>query len=164
MLDISIGTVVWSTIAFLVVAFILAKFAWKPILASIKEREDSIDQSLKSAERARKEMSELKSDNEELLKQARLERDTLLKEARGTKDQIIAEAKEKANSEYSRIVNSAKEAIHNEKMAALVEIKNQVATLSLEIAEKLLREKFADPAQQKQLIDKYIEEAKVNMN
>jgi F-type H+-transporting ATPase subunit b len=164
MLDISLGTVVWSSIAFLAVAFILAKFAWKPILASIKEREDSIDQSLKAAEKARLEMSELKADNEELLKEARLERDALLKDARTTKDRIIQEAKEKANDEYSRILNAAKEAIHNEKMAAIVEVKNQVATLSLEIAEKLIREKFSSPEEQKKLIDTYIAEADTKLN
>jgi len=162
MLDVSIGTVIWSTIAFLAVAFILAKFAWKPILASIKEREDSIDSSLKAAEKARQEMSQLQSDNEALLKEARSERDSMLKEARVVKDRIIGEAKEKAESEYEKIVHSAKDAIHNEKMAALTEIKNQVSTLSLEIAEKLLREKLESSDEQKKLIEKYIGEAKLN--
>ncbi len=164
MLDVNWGTLIWTTIAFLTVVFILGKFAWKPILAAIKEREESIDASLKSAEQARNEMSALKADNEELLKQARLERDTMLKEARETKEKIVNEAKEKANDEYSRILNSAKEAIHNEKMAAIVEIQNEVATLSLQIAEKLLRQKLSSPDEQKKLIDKYIEESKANMN
>lgn len=162
MLDVSIGTVFWSTLAFLAVAFILAKFAWKPILASIKEREESIDSSLKAAEKARHDMSQLQADNEALLKEARLERDTMLKEARGVKDRIIGEAKEKASAEYDKIVNSAKNAIHNEKMAALTEIKNQVSTLSLEIAEKLLRDKLESSDEQKKLIEKYISEAKLN--
>lgn len=162
MLDVSIGTVFWSSIAFLAVAFILAKFAWKPILASIKEREDSIDSSLKAAEKARKEMSQLQSDNEALLKEARLERDAMLKEARDMKDKIIAEAKEKADSRYDEIVNAAKGAIQNEKMAALTEIKNQVSTLSLEIAEKLVRQKLESSEEQKKLIDQYLSEAKLN--
>lgn len=162
MLDISIGTVVWSSIAFLVVAFILAKFAWKPILASLKEREESIDQSLKSAERARNEMAALKADNEELLKQARLERDAMLKDARDTRERLMSEAKEKAQEEYGRIVESAKETIRNEKMAALVDIKNQVASLSLEIGVKLIKDKLDTNEEQKKLIDKYIDEAKLN--
>lgn len=162
MLDISIGTVVWSSIAFLVVAFILAKFAWKPILASLKEREDSIEHSLKSAEKARNEMAALKADNEELLKQARLERDAMLKDARDTRERLMSEAKEKAQEEYARIVESAKETIRNEKMAALVDIKNQVASLSLEIGVKLIKDKLDTDEEQKKLIDKYIEEAKLN--
>jgi len=162
MLEISIGTVLWSTIAFLVVAFILAKFAWKPILSSIKEREDSIDQSLKSAEKARNEMAALKADNEELLKQARLERDAMLKEARDTRERLMGEAREKAQAEYARIVESAKETIRNEKMAALVDIKNQVASLSLEIGVKLIKDKLDTNEEQKKLIDKYIDEAKLN--
>ncbi len=164
MLEVSIGTVLWSTIAFLAVAFILGKFAWKPILAAIKERESTIEESLKAAKEARNQMAALKADNEELLKQARLERDALLKEARDIKNRLMEEAKVKGNDEYNRIVQSARETINNEKMAAITELRNKVATLSLELAEMLLRDKFSSGAEQKKLIDKYIEDANTKLN
>jgi F-type H+-transporting ATPase subunit b len=162
MLEVSWGTVLWTTIAFLIVAFILAKLAWKPILASIREREDSIDDALKSADKAREELANLKSSNEELIKEARAERDNLLKEARVTREKIITEAKEKAEAEYSKIVGSAKEDIRNEKMAAITELKKQVADLSIHIAEKVLREELGESEKQKEMIDRYLEEAKLN--
>ncbi len=162
MLSVSIGTVIWSTIAFLVVAFILTKMAWKPILASIKEREESIDEAIKSAEKAREEMSNLKASNENLLKEARMERDAMIKDARETKDKIMADAKGRAEEEYSRIVNSAKDAIRSEKIAAITEIKNQVASLSIEIAEQVIRQELKSDDKQKELIDKYLQEAKLN--
>jgi F-type H+-transporting ATPase subunit b len=162
MTDVSVGTVLWSSIAFIVVAFILAKFAWKPILASIKEREDSIDNALKAADKAREEMQKLQASNEDLLRQARLERDSMLKEARDTKDRIVGEAKQKAEEEYARILNSAREAIQTEKMAALTEIKTQVAALSIDIAERVLREELKSDERQKAIIDKYLQEAKLN--
>jgi len=162
MLEVSWGTVLWTSIAFLIVAFILAKMAWKPILASIREREDSIDDALKSAEKAREELANLKSSNEELIKEARVERDTLLKEARTTRDKIISEAKEKAEAEYDKILGSAKEDIRNEKMAAITELKKQVADLSIHIAEKVIREELSSEDKQKKLIDRYLQEAKLN--
>ncbi|MCH2214196.1 MAG: F0F1 ATP synthase subunit B [Flavobacteriales bacterium] len=162
MLSVSIGTVLWSSIAFLIVVFILAKMAWKPILASIKEREDSIDDALKSAEKAREDLSNLQSSNEELLKEARAERDAMLKEARATKDKIVSDAKERAEAEYSKIVSSAKEDIRNEKLAAITELKHQVADLSIHIAEKIIREELTADEKQQALINKYLEEAKLN--
>ncbi|MCA1763618.1 MAG: F0F1 ATP synthase subunit B [Cryomorphaceae bacterium] len=162
MLSVSFGTVIWSTIAFLLVAFILAKFAWKPILASIREREDSIDDALNSAKKAREEMSNLQASNENLLKEARLERDSMLKDARQTKDKIIAEAKAKAEGEYDKIVASARDTINTEKQAAITEIKHQVANLSIEIAEKVIREELKSTDKQKELIEKYISESKLN--
>lgn len=162
MLSVSIGTVVWSSIAFLVVVFLLAKLAWKPILASIREREDSIDDALKSASKAREEMANLTKSNEALLNEARAERDGMLKDARGTKDQIIAEAKDRAEVEYNKILSSTKDAIRQEKSAAIAEIKEQVATLSIEIAERVIREELKSDEKQKQLIDKYLQEAKLN--
>jgi len=162
MLSVSLGTVVWSSIAFLVVVFLLAKLAWKPILASIREREDSIDDALKSASKAREEMANLTRSNEALLNEARAERDGMLKDARGTKDQIIAEAKERAEVEYNKILTSAKDAIRQEKASAIAEIKEQVATLSIEIAERVIREELKSDEKQKQLIDKYLQEAKLN--
>src|SRR5690606_18609686 len=162
MLSVSIGTVVWSSIAFLVVVFLLAKLAWKPILASIREREDSIDDALKSASKAREEMANLTRSNEALLNEARAERDGMLKDARSTKDQIISEAKDRADVEYNKILSSAKDAIRQEKAAAISEIKEQVATLSIEIAERVIREELKSDEKQKQLIDKYLQEAKLN--
>ncbi|MEM9050503.1 MAG: F0F1 ATP synthase subunit B, partial [Bacteroidota bacterium] len=143
MLSVSIGTVLWSSIAFIIVVLILAKMAWKPILASIKEREDSIDDALKSAEKARAELASLQSSNEELLKEARAERDTMLKEARATKDKIVSDAKAKAEAEYAKILASAKEDIRNEKLAAITELKHQVADLTIHIAEKVIREELS---------------------
>lgn len=162
MLSVSLGTVLWTTIAFVIVVLILAKLAWKPILASIRDREDSIEDALKSAEKARHELANLQSSNEELLKEARLERDTMLKDARSTKDRIISEAKEKAESEYSKILSSAKEDIRNEKLAAIAELKNQVADLSVTIAEKVIREELTADQKQKELINRYLEEAKLS--
>jgi F-type H+-transporting ATPase subunit b len=162
MLSVSVGTVVWSSISFIIVVFILAKMAWKPILASIREREDSIDDALKSAEKARQELANLQSSNEELLKEARLERDSMLKDARSTKDKIISEAKEKAEAEYGKILSSAKEDIRTEKLAAITELKKQVAELSIHIAEKVIRQELSADQKQKDLIDKYLEEAKMN--
>ncbi len=162
MLSVSLGTVIWSSIAFIIVALILAKMAWKPILASIREREDSIDDALKSATKAREEMANLKNSNQALLNEARAERDALLRDARETKDSIISEAKDKATEEYNKILASAKDAIRQEKSAAISEIKNQVASLSIEIAEKVIREELKSDEKQKQLIDKYLQEAKLN--
>ncbi len=162
MLSVSFGTVIWSTIAFLVVAFILAKMAWKPILASIKERENSIDDAIKSAEKAREEMANLQASNENLIKEARIERDSMMKEARDMKDKMLAEAKDRADAEYSKIVASAKDAIRAEKIGAISEIKNQVANLSLEIAEQVIRQELKSDDKQKELINKYLQEAKLN--
>ncbi len=162
MTDVSVGTVIWSSVAFLIVLFILAKFAWKPILAAIREREESIDEALKSVQTARAEMQNLQASNEELLRQARLERELMLKEARDAKERIVNESKQRADDEYTRILNSAREAIHTEKMAALTEIKTEIATLSIEIAEKLLRAELQSDTKQKALIEKYLEEAKLN--
>lgn len=162
MLSVSFGTVIWSTIAFLVVAFILAKMAWKPILASIKDRENSIDEAIKSAEKAREEMANLHASNEALLKEARIERDALMKDAHETKETMLAEAKERAEAEYGKIVASAKDTIRGEKAAAIAEIKNQVASLSLEIAEQVIRQELKSDDKQKELINKYLQEAKLN--
>lgn len=162
MLSVSVGTVIWSSIAFLVVAFILGKLAWKPILASIKERENSIEDAIKSAEKAREEMASLQASNENLLKEAREERDAMMKDAREMKDKMLADAKERADAEYTKIVASAKDAIRAEKMGAISEIKNQVANLSLEIAEQVIRQELSSQDKQKELIDKYLQEAKLN--
>ena len=146
------------TIAFLVVLFIFKKFAWKPILKALKDREDFIEESLQEAEKVKKEMQDLKSSNEKLLVEARAERDSLLKEARETKDAIVNEAKEKAGVEGEKMIAAARQAINNEKMSALTELKNEVGKLSLEIAEKLMRSEMEDSKKQNDLVEKLLNE------
>ena len=158
----SFGLVFWMLVSFLTVLFILGKFAWKPILKSLKERETSIEDALRSADKAREAMENLKADNEKLLNEARAERERMLREARDTKDSIINEAKGKASAEANRLLTQAREAINNEKQAAITELKNQVATLSIEIAEKILREQLKDSEKQKQLAEKYLKEVKLS--
>ena len=156
------GLVVWSTVSFLIVLFLLTKFAWKPILASLKEREVSIETALSAAEKAKQEMAALTADNEKLLQQAKIERDAILKEAREAKDSIIAEAKNKATTEANKLVAAARDAINNEKMAAVTELKNQAAGLAIEISEKFLRSKLKDEEKQKVLMGELIEEISAN--
>jgi len=133
-----VGLIFWQTIVFLVLMLILAKFAWKPILGAVRTREESINEALASAEDARKEMQNLKADNEKLLQEARAERDEILKEARQLKEKMISEAEGDAQKKADNIVAKAKESIEMEKRAAMADIKNQVATLSIEIAEKVI--------------------------
>jgi F-type H+-transporting ATPase subunit b len=157
-----IGLVFWTSVVFVILILLLSKFAWKPILSAIKEREENIDKALKSADRARSEIKDLQNANERLLNEARSERDSMLKEAREIKEKMIAEAKDKANSEAERILTSARETITNEKNAAVAEIKAQVATLSVEIAEKILRSELTAESKQKALANNLLEEAKLN--
>jgi len=156
------GLIFWMTLAFLIVLFVLTKYAWKPILASLKEREDSIEDALQAAEEAKKEMAALKAKNEELLKQAREERDAMLADARKIKEQIIGEAREKANKEAGIIVENAREQINSEKQAALVELKNLIATYSIEIAEKVLKQELSDAKKQQAYVDKLLKETQLN--
>jgi F-type H+-transporting ATPase subunit b len=158
----AIGTIFWTTLIFLVFFLILKKYAWKPILSAVKEREEIIKGSLESAEKARKEMLKLKSDNEAILRKAREEREELLKDARETGDKIIAEAKSKASEEAGKLVEKARTGIEREKAKALAEINDQVAYLSVEIASKLLREKLSDDEKQNRLIEKYLKEIDLN--
>src|SRR5258705_7393285 len=158
----ALGLVFWMLVSFLIVLLILGKFAWKPILKALKERETSIEDALRSADKAREAMENLKTDNEKLLSEARAERERMLREARDTKDAIINEAKGKATTEANRLLQMAREAINNEKQAAITELKNQVAMLSIEIAEKILREQLKDSAKQKELAEKYLKEVKMN--
>ncbi len=157
-----IGLIFWMTLSFGILFFILAKFAWKPIMATLREREQSIDEALQQAIATKEEMKALQFSNEQLLKEAKEERDTILKDARHIRDGILEEAKNKANQEYNRILESAKESIHYEKMNAITELKNQIATLSIEIAEKLLKEELSDKAKQKVLIDKMMDNVNFN--
>jgi len=157
-----IGMIFWSTLFFLVLLFFLGKFAWPAILSAVKARNESIRRALDAAEKAKKEMAQLRADNEKILAEAKAERDALLKEAKVVKDKLIADAKEKASEEAKKLVQGAKEAIRNEKAAALNEMKEQMATLSVDIAEKILRLKLDDSKAQKELVDKLINEADLN--
>jgi F-type H+-transporting ATPase subunit b len=157
-----IGLLFWMTLSFGLLLFVLGKFAWKPIMKAIHEREESIETALNSAEKAREDMMALKSDNELLLKQAKEERDAMLREARKLKEGILEEARSKANEEGRRIIDAARESIQFEKMAALTELKNQVAVLSIEIAEKVLEQELADKGKQQQFTEKLIDKIKLS--
>jgi F-type H+-transporting ATPase subunit b len=157
-----IGLIFWTSVVFILLVGILGKFAWKPILSAIKTREQSITEALASAENAKAEMKELQAGNEKILAEARAERDALLKDARDTKDSIINEAKSKAKSEADRILASAREQITNEKNAAITELKNQVATLSIEIAEKILRSELSSDDKQKALVNTLMKDVNLN--
>lgn len=152
----------WTTIIFIVFFFLMAKFAWKPILGAVKSREESINNALASAEAARREMQNLTADNERILQEARLERDALLKEAREMKEQIIADSKKEAQEQGLKMIEQAKNAIQIEKNAAMADLKSQVSTLSLEIAEKLLKEELSNKDSQAKLVEKMLGDVKLN--
>jgi len=156
------GLVIWMTLTFLTVLFLLSKFAWKPILKMISEREKTIEDALLSAEKAKNEMARLTASNEALLREAQAERDIMLKAARETKDQIINEARSRATIEAERLIAMARESINNEKMAAVTELKNQVAHLSLLVAEKLVKEQLSSNEKQMELANTLISELKLN--
>ncbi len=158
----SIGLVFWSTLAFGILFFFLGKFAWKPIMKTLQEREDSIDEALKSAEIARLQLETLKTDNQRLLNEARVERDKMLKEASEIKDQILAKAKSDAKSEGDKMIMSAKEAIENEKVNAMNQLKTQVAILTVDLAEKILRKKMEDRSQQESFINENLKNITLN--
>jgi F-type H+-transporting ATPase subunit b len=157
-----LGLMFWMLVTFIIVLFLLKKFAWKPILGMLKNREQSIEDALSRAEKARAEIKEMHADNERILVEARVERDKLLKESRETKEVIISEAKTKAKVEADRLVNIARETINNEKMAAITELKNQVAALSIEIAEKILKEHLSKDENQKTLVNNYMKDVNLN--
>ena len=145
------GLIIWMSVTFLTVLFLMAKFAWKPILKMIKDREHSIEEALASAEKAKAEIAE-----------GRMEPDRLMKEAREIKEAIIAEAKSKAQAEAEKIMATARETIKNEKMAAITELKNQVAQLSIDIAENILKQELAGEDKQKALINTLLQDIKMN--
>lgn len=157
-----LGLLFWTLLAFLAVFFILAKFAWPAIVKGLKEREQSIADSLATAEKVKAEMAQLKSENEALLAKAREERAQLLKEARETKDKIVNDAKEQAKIEANRIVAEAQAAIQTQKMAAITDVKNQVGTLVIEVAEKVLRRELNNKADQESYIRQLTNEVKMN--
>jgi F-type H+-transporting ATPase subunit b len=158
----SIGLIVWSSIVFLTLFFILAKFAWKPVMAAIKEREQFIDDALNKAELAKQEMARLTAQNEDLMKQARSERDEILKEAKMLKDNIVNEAKTQAQTEGAKLIEKARIEIENQKKAALAELKGQVSTLSLDIAERVLRSQLDDKAKQQDLVASLLKDVELN--
>lgn len=151
-----IGLTFWMVLVFGLLLFLLKKFAWKPILSALKERENSIEEALKSAEAAKDQLSKLKSDNEALYKQAREERDQLLKEAKVMKETIISDAKKSAEEEGKRLIQAASEEINKQKAVAIAELKGQVASMSIAIAEKLIGNQLADNDQQKTIITSHI--------
>jgi F-type H+-transporting ATPase subunit b len=156
------GLIIWTTIIFTLLLIVLKKFAWKPILSAVDERNKSIEDALKSADKAKKEMALLNADNERILAEARIERDILLKEAREMKDKIVSDAKDQANTEADKILLSAKEQINNEKLKAITELKNQVADMSIDIAEKILRSELSDVNKQKELVAQVLKSNELN--
>jgi F-type H+-transporting ATPase subunit b len=157
-----VGLIFWQVVVFLLLFVLLGKMAWKPILNSLKEREHSIQQALDTAEKARHEMSQLKSENEKLLQQAREERDRILREAREVSARMRDEAQHEAKKAADKIVEEARAAINIEKLAAMKDVKIQVAMFSLEIAEKLMRKNLSGDKAQKELVDTYVKDLKVN--
>lgn len=160
--DFSVGLFFWQTLLFVILVFFLRKYAWKPILNAVEEREDGIKNALDSAEKAKQEMENLNADNERILAEARIERDRLLKEAREMKNNIINEAKEQAGSEADKILSSAKEQINNEKMKAITELKNSVADLSIDMATMVLKSELKNSDKQKQLVTEALKEVNLN--
>jgi F-type H+-transporting ATPase subunit b len=157
-----VGMIFWTTLFFLVILFILGKFAWPSILSAVRARNESIRKSLDSAKKTRDEMARLQADNEKILEEAKAKRIEMMKEAQDMKDTIIAEAREKAAEDASKLLKNAKEAIKNEKLAAINEIKEQIATLSVEIAEKILRQTLSTKKEQKKLVNKLIDDIDLN--
>ncbi|MBQ6096897.1 MAG: F0F1 ATP synthase subunit B [Bacteroidales bacterium] len=157
-----LGVIVWMVIAFGILAFILIKWGWPVILKALDDREKTINESLNAAEMVRAEMAQLQAHNEDLLKQAKLERDEMLRNARLTSEQIIEEARQKATIEADRIVENARENINYEKLKAMHDLKNQIATLSIDIAEKLIKEELADPQRANEIVSRQIENIHLN--
>ncbi len=158
----SYGLVFWTLIAFLLLLVLLRKFAWRPIMEAIGEREKSIEDALASAEKAKEEMARLTNENEQLLKQARAERDVILKEAKELKDQLVADAKVLAQAEGAKLIDQARKEIDDQKKLALAEVKNQVSSLSLDIARKVLQKEFENEQRQEALVAELLKDVKLN--
>ena len=159
--DFSFGLFFWQLILFVLLLFLLKKFAWKPILDALNSREEGIQNALDEADKARQEMVDLKSSNEQILKEARAERDGMLKDARMIKEKMITEAKDEAKTQSNKIIEQARQTIENEKLAAITELKNQVAELSIGIAENIMQDELSNKGKQLKLIEKMLEEAKL---
>jgi F-type H+-transporting ATPase subunit b len=159
--DFSFGLFFWQTLLFIILLFLLKKYAWKPILDALNSREEGIKNALDEAEKARQEMVELKSSNEQIVKEARAERDAMLKDARSMKENMITEARDEAKAQANKIIEQAKATIENEKLAAITELRNQVAELSIGIAEKIIKDELSQKDKQVELIEKMLKEAKL---
>ena len=157
-----IGQLFWGGLVFIILLILLKKFAWKPILASIDERDKGIEESIQLAQKTQAEMKQLQAQNESLIKEARVERDLMIKEASETSKKIVADAREAAKAESSKIVADAQQIINSEKMAAISELKTTVAAVSLEIAEKIIRGELSTDDKQKALAEKLAEDISVN--
>ncbi|MFC5682087.1 F0F1 ATP synthase subunit B [Flavobacterium sp. MAHUQ-51] len=160
--DFSFGLFFWQAFILLVLILLMVKFAWKPIVQSITDREEGIKNALESAENARKEMQDLQADNQRILNEARAERDAMLKEAREMKEKMVADAKTEAQAQGQKMIDQAKAAIESEKNAAMAELKSQVSTLSLSIAEKLLKDELSNTEAQTKLVEKMLGDVKLN--
>jgi len=160
--DFSFGLFFWQLLIFVGLIFLLKKFAWKPILDAVNDREEGIKTALLSAENARKEMQNLQSDNQRILQEARAERDAMMKEAREIKEKMIADSKNEAQAAGQKMIEQAKAAIESEKNAAMAELKSQVSSLSLEIAEKLLKDELSNKDAQVKLVEKMLGDTKLN--
>lgn len=160
--DFSFGLFFWQILILVLLVWLLNKFAWKPILNAVNEREEGIKKALEEADKARQEMAELNASNEKILKEARAEREKMLKDAREIKEALISEAKDEAKMQADKIITLAKTTIENEKQAAIVELKKQVAELSVGIAEKVIKEELSNKDKQIKLIDKMLDEAAIN--
>ena len=157
-----LGLLVWMLLSFGVVLYVLARFAWKPILKALKDRERSISKSLTAAQRAKEEMAKIEFGNEKITALAKIERDNLLKEAKEMKDKILEDAKVEARNEAKKIIDNAIQSVQKEKNEAINEIKNQIAALSVDIAEKILKQKLGDESKQKELLESLIDNIDLN--
>jgi len=160
--DFSLGLFFWQAVLFIALVLLLKKFAWKPILNSVNDREEGIKKALDSAEKAKREMENLQADNQKLLQEARMERESMLKDARDLKNKMIEDAKGEAQDQANKIIEQAQAAIESEKKAAIAELKTQVASLSIDIAEKVVREELSNKDKQLKLVDSMLGEAKLN--
>ena len=160
--DFSLGLFVWQTLLFVLLILLLKKYAWKPILNAVNEREEGIKNALDSAEKAKREMENLQADNQKLLKEARLEREAMLKEARDMKNKMIEDAKDQAKEEANKLIAQAQATIETEKKAAIAELKSQVANLSIDIAEKVVKEELSNKDKQIKLVESMLGEATLN--
>ncbi len=160
--DFSFGLFIWQIVIFVGLILLLKKFAWKPILDAVNDREEGIKNALLSAENARKEMQNLQADNQRILQEARVERDNMLKDAREMKEKMVADAKNEAQAQGLKMIEQAKTAIQAEKNAAMADLKAQVSTLSLTIAEKLLKDELSNKEAQTKLVEKMLGDVKLN--
>ena len=160
--DFSLGLFVWQTLLFIALLLLLKKFAWKPILNAVNDREEGIKNALAEADKARQEMQNINADNQRILKEARSERDGMLKEAREIKNKLIEEAKDEAKIQANKLIEQAKTSIQSEKLAAITDLKNQVAELSINIAEKVMKDELSNKDKQLKLVEQMLKEAKLN--